>query len=539
MRTLLLARGISLLVAPTHRPGAAAMRTLLLALGLSLLVAPTAAAATYEWQPDVSGVPSTVDLEAVTVGGGTPIAVGWEPTTGLAVILRRGEDGMWGRESVVAPPTEVPPADPADEPEPLRGRLVAVAAAGEEAWAVGETTDPEPEPLVLLSTPEGWEQVAAPDAMGLPRAVALSSNGGVIGDDAGNVFAIDAGTISAQPLPRGGALPPDPAPINGLALTAEGQGVAVARPSGAGEGFLSLQSGEVRRAGAEPLPAGVEPVAVAAAGSLRVAAEGAGPCAASTAMQAAPRLWSLDAATGLWRREAVADSTTADSRFCALALIAGDAPTLLVAGERAGHAAIWRRDGGGRLGRRDLPGPPLRGIAAPAAPAATPALSVAAGAVAVGEQGAVWRYAEVPPPPTPPEDPAPSEDDDEEQEPAADPAPATKPSPPAEEQRLDVPLAPPAPAQTAPTPAATPPAAKPRLLTGLKVRRRGRKLVLRFDLSTRARVLVTAVRGGRVVGRATSAPLPAGRGRLVLRFRGPKPPERLKIVVRPTQEAGK
>jgi hypothetical protein len=69
------------------------------------------------------------------------------------------------------------------------------------------------------------------------------------------------------------------------------------------------------------------------------------------------------------------------------------------------------------------------------------------------------------------------------------------------------------------------------MLTGLKVRRHGHRLVLTFRLSDRARVLIRGRIRNRLVAHATRT-LDAGRVRLVIPFSGHRPPTRLAIVVR-------
>ncbi|HEV2813188.1 MAG TPA: hypothetical protein VGW10_08060, partial [Solirubrobacteraceae bacterium] len=132
-----------------------------------------------------------------------------------------------------------------------------------------------------------------------------------------------------------------------------------------------------------------------------------------------------------------------------------------------------------------------------------------------------------------------------------DPPPAEQPAPPPEDPSAPAPREPERiVAQLAPDGTVRRPArpktpsktddAKPaqRLLVGLKARRTGRRLVLSFRLRARARVFVTALRGERIVGRLSSRPLRPGARRLVVTFRGRKPPTQLKIVVRPVGGPG-
>lgn len=74
-----------------------------------------------------------------------------------------------------------------------------------------------------------------------------------------------------------------------------------------------------------------------------------------------------------------------------------------------------------------------------------------------------------------------------------------------------------------------------RVLSGLRIRRSRRRLIVTFRLSRSARVALRASRGGRVVARRPLRTLSRGRRRLVLRYRGKRPPTGLRVVVRPLE----
>ena len=124
-----------------------------------------------------------------------------------------------------------------------------------------------------------------------------------------------------------------------------------------------------------------------------------------------------------------------------------------------------------------------------------------------------------------------------EEPPAEQRAPAPPPPPPPAPERdqfrmngivIDDPTA----------PRRNPPAGTQRLLKDVKAMRKGRKLVVSFRLTARARVAITAKRGDRVIAATRMRTLGKGRRTLVLRFRG-KPPSSLKVVVRRVSGASK
>jgi hypothetical protein len=72
-----------------------------------------------------------------------------------------------------------------------------------------------------------------------------------------------------------------------------------------------------------------------------------------------------------------------------------------------------------------------------------------------------------------------------------------------------------------------------RLVTNVTVKLARNKLIVTFRLRRRARVGVVAKRGNRVVGRRRMRTMKKGRVRIVLPFRGRKPPTKLEINARP------
>lgn len=549
--------------------------TLVLVLA-ALAAAPAQARAVTEWRDAGVAVPETVDLRAVAADGSTVIAVGTDRTTGDAVVYRRA-GAAWRRDLPLPPPPPFTPepvvdpetgepvldpdtgepvmTEPPPAPPPILGDLVDVAIGAGTAWAIGAAPRDEAggmRPLLLRLEETGWAEVEVPSTMALPRALALDGDDGLIGDAAGNVFPIADGVLAATPLARGGVLPPPSTAVHALTLTGGGRALGAARPQDSWSGFLDVggEPRQVRRGLAESMPPGAEPIAMATAGTLAVAAEGDGPCR-EDAPGAAPALWTLDTTLAAWRRD-VPGASAPGTRWCDVAL---SGTTLLLVGDRATAAgrvgAVWRRVAAGALRLEDdLDGRPLHGAALGATEA-----------WAVGERGALWRHADWPPAPPTGDDGDDGDGGDDggggngsgdagnasgdgghDAPPAApEQSSGQTPAAPGPERHV-VALTPsgngPAPRRPAPKRSTTPAKPAQRLLVGLKARRTGRRLVLRFRLRARARVLVAAMRGRRVVGRLRSRPLRPGRRRLVISFRGRRPPTQLKIVVRPVGRPG-
>ena len=507
-----------------------------LVAALALALAPTSAHAVVEWRDAGAAVPATADLHAVATSGATVIAVGTDRVTGEAVVHRRAA-GAWQQDRPLAPPVD--PALPA--PPPLLGTLVDVAIGGTNAWAVGSAPVPGggQRPLILRFDGTTWTEVPAdamPPDLGPVTALALDGDDGLVGDASGKVFALTDGAIAGTALKPAGLVPPPPSPVNALALDSAARAFGVAQRVESWAGFLEIDrnAGELKQHAAETMPGGLHPIAVATAGGLTSAVAGPGPCR-STPPGSAPDLWSRDPQLGLWRRQ-TPDASASQTRWCDVAM-AGT--TLLLAGDRSTATgrvgAIWRREGttGTLRLEKDLGARPLFGVALGATEA-----------FAVGAEGALWRHADWPAPPPAGDggggdggdgggDTQTGGDQGEAQpvEQSAEPAPLPAPR----GEVITAQLAPSGSGPVAPPKRRTTPGTEPaqRLLVGLRATREGRRMVLRFRLKKRARVLVTAVRGTQVVGRLRSRALRPGRRRLVVPFRGSKPPTQLKIVVRP------
>src|SRR5206468_2740338 len=153
------------------REGRWMSRALFTVLAAALLMPAGARAADPVWLDAKPGIPKTVDLRAVAVADDAVIAVGRDRTTGTPAMDVRGANGKWAAVALGA----------------AKGELIDVAAAGTAALAVGTTKQPDGSdlPLVLARAGGAWTAIAPPATMKLPRAVALTFEGGAVSDATG------------------------------------------------------------------------------------------------------------------------------------------------------------------------------------------------------------------------------------------------------------------------------------------------------------------------------------------------------------------
>jgi hypothetical protein len=494
------------------------------ALGAALL-APGAAHAALGWHDAGAEVPASVTLDDVAESGDTVIAVGTETVSGEAAIYRLTA-GAWQRDPLLDATTA----------SPIKGTLTRVAVANGRAWAVGTEPDGVKALLAYLpapesppaATPPAWRRVAAPRAqagppatppMGTPLSVVLSDTTGYAGDGAGQIWALGAGTVGAEPT----FTTAPAAPVNGIGLGDGGKGVAVGG-AGAEARIFNLTSG-ARIAGPAPMVPGSAPLnAVALRGLDALAVDSGGYWQPGT-----DQTWRRAATTGLGPDPFV------------LTDVALGHTIQVLSGSVGNDGYVWRRRTSSDAWERD----PV---------ATTPIAAVAASGNediwAVGTRGTVMHYNRVADPVVTTCDPTPCGGDTSSGSSASsgsDPGPSPTPPPDPSSTSRSTP-------QTTTVPPAEPgdptiyvvepdrPATRGphnrrrrpqrRLLDRVAVTREARRLVVSFRLTAPARVAISATRGRATVARAIARAMRAGRRRVSLPFTGAAPTE-LRIVVRP------
>jgi hypothetical protein len=507
------------------------------------------------WYEDRAGVPDTVQFQDVAANDTVQLAVGRDAATDTAVVYRRAGGG-WQPELITLPGGTSELVD------------VELAPTGAAAWAVGSSKDGDAaaQPFVLRVDDTGtWvnESGKLPDDVRATAVGVASASTATIGDSSGELHRVvvggDTTTASAAAA----------AAINGVELFDAASGYAVAG--------AEAPDGNARIYELAPAPI-LEPTTPAPGSQVDVLGLAATATDSAVAFEAT-RTWRAADAGG-WIAEPAA-GLPATRRLNAVASVAGGehaAPgtgwaTEFLAGEAAAaEPAIWRRTRWG-----DHPADWTR----EAVPAGTPKLTGVAAtdwdnAWAVGENGAVLRWWR---PPDPEAEQAALEEaerqrqDEEarllaeeearlaedarlaeeeqlrqeeearraaEQEAAAQEQPAPEPEPEPEAQ----PSAPPPPPverddirmngiviDDSPAGPRRGRERTQRLLKNVRAVRRGRKLIISFRLTSRARVSVTAKRGRKVIAKTRMRTFRKGRRQIVMRFRG-APPSSLKVVVR-------
>jgi hypothetical protein len=523
-----------------------ALRTVVLALALAVAgVAPATAEAAAAWKAVSAGAGASVDFRAVATyrppGQTTDVvvAVGQDTSTHEAAIFRLVA-GSWQRDPIAQ--------------VPAGSRLTAVALTRDAAWAVGDKAgtgeDESPceacEPFVVrfagggaelarapdpgAETPPSWIQLPVDKTSGPLTSVVLSGDDGFLGSARGDVHRIEDGAI-------GGSLAytpfaTRPTAVNGLALPAAEHGFAVGDSSlPSGGRIFELSAGGAQAAGFQPNPA--------PAAALRAVAAVPGAAGQpSPALAIEPAAYWLPDAAGIWRREqpspAFSDPSN-DLRAVAM-LREGATITSAIAGSASGQpgqeGAVWIRSGTANSGSwtpYQRLGPPLRGVA----------VAGREDVWAVGGGGAVLHFA-----------PVLSDDDGGDGgdtgtdgdtgtggRTGSDRA-AGGPAGGSSKGGNDIPtqvIVKPPPRRR---PGSKPRAPKPRrMVRDLRVRVGRGRVFISFRLLARARVGARAMSGRRTVGRLKARLMRPGNRRLIVRYRGRKPPTKLQIIVRPTTRA--
>jgi hypothetical protein len=513
---------------------------------LAALVAPACAlAGSAIWTDAAGGLPSSVQLRAVAAYGSSAgdvvLAVGEDASDGQAVIARYAA-GSWYADTVAGAGTP--------------GCLVAVAIDAQAAWAVGSAggCDGSGAPLLLrfpgggaaLASVAGtadWQAVAAPAALASPRAVALDgAAGGYIADSAGNLVGFsDASTPSFSPA----SFTPQqtsPTALSGVALYGAQTGYAVGAPQ-AGEGIFGLSSsGNMLSPFAPPAQPGALAGVAALSASDAIAIDGPGT--------STPGWWAPNA-NGVWQRstgsvfngsslQAVSIGQASPSAAVAEAIAGADA---------VGHGAVWQRSlDQASFTETTVSCRPLRGIA----------VIGATDMWAVGDGGTVLHFA--------PSDGASagcspssgsgsgggaatntgggSTGGTQQGTGSGTQGGSSAQTVSSHETSSGIQV-------TVSQPAATAPGSSrghrhrraPRtrrrslLVSNVRVRVELGQLLVACRLSGPARVSAIAITGARVVGRARWQSFRGGTCRLVVPFRGTRPPARLRIVALPLTPA--
>jgi hypothetical protein len=550
------------------RPHARAFAALLIA---SAALASSAHAGV--WENAGADIPASVTLKDVAVyvpSGGSPVvvAVGVESvgedglTKRKQPVVYRLSGGTLTRETVEAAGPPAPPAPPAPDPPlppppegepapppppPPDAGLTHVSATGPAtAWAIGfwmEQPDPEPpateppppvrRPMIVRYDVDAqgvatWKQVPLPATLTGPTALALWGQTGLVGDEDGEIYALSATGVEerleAVPTSSGPFTNPV-GPVTSLALYADGTGFATVDNPSRSPRLYSISNREVGAATVAGAPGDLDRELVSVA-----AIDGSNAIALDDTGQWRP-------SSGVWTREGF----DFGGQF-RLMDVAAAGNLAAIAGRSDGVGMVWRRLAfAGWVSSGKLAETPLEGVA----------MTATEHVWAVGGGNALFHY-----------DPTAATgtggggggdngggggdggtggdsggggdggagggggDGGSSQQSSALSSGGESPSP-----------AIPVTVNDGSAPDGDRPPNKRRrsrrLVTNVSVKLARNKLIVTFRLRARARVGVVARRGGRVIGRRRVRTMKKGRVRIVLPFRGRKPPTKLQIIARP------
>lgn len=530
---------------------------LLAVVGAVVLATAPAAAAEPEflkplgWYADEATAPASVNFNDVAAAGDDAIVAVGTTSTGAPAIYTR-TSGSWQ-------------AAPVDPPLPAAGSLDDIVLDGGVGWAVG-TEGPEDArtPLVLELSAGVWtNRSAATAGPAAPTAVTLNGSGAIIGDADGTIHWLAAGGGQLQndeKLTGAGA-------INGITLLGSGSpGIAVAnykslaaeQPDN-GVRIYDIGDPSLLNADEQADRSGVDMKGLAVLAPNR-----------GVAIDSTGRTWRLTRASGQHDWIQGGPPPVPEGASHTLDAVAsvngGQAPwngdgwaTEFLAGNVGGAGALWHR---------------TRWTKDPAAwkpddvPAGTPALTGVAAtrwdaAWAVGSGGTILRYWR---PPDPEAEQAwrdaeeqrrlEEQQQQQQQQDGGGSAPAGE-SQTEQKQTTIVTLG-----EWRPVDSGSLEPGEERLVTNgvvvedgqlptgqrkrlvknvraifRRVRSGRRELIVKFRLTRRARVRVSAKRGRDVIAKSRARTLRRGRRKVVLPVRGTKPPTSLKLVARPAPKA--
>jgi hypothetical protein len=522
-------------------------RVLLIAVAVVPLLAPVASHAAASWHSVDATAPAGVrfaDVATATSAGSSVVVV----------VGKNGDDGVIYRLSAGGWKADAVPAQ--------TGALTHVAFAGGAAYALGPGT------LLRLASADDpasatWAAVADLPA-GPLTALALAPDGtsGFLGTADGHLYTFTPGTAGFTKINEvNGQITPPSGGVSGLTSTAPGTGYAVTLGASPNPRFFGLTPSQL------PEPqAWVVPADGASCSDLRGVA-----ASADTAVAIDDACWwSFD--NGAWQRHApLAPDAVLDDVAVAGT---GDGAVTAVTGTTGGAGAVWRRAGRGSFA-----------VDAAVAPGALHGVAVAGfdDIWAVGDGGAV-RHLFADPPPEDGGGSGSSTGGDDGGSAGGDSGTGTDAGTGADDgasdgagtsgtdsgsgsgtagdhprtpSNLQIDVDDGSRAQssgngpeysttgidtgtsgTSRKPGGRKPATTMRLMRGVKVRAVKGGLVIDFVLAARAKVAVVALRGKQNVGATAPKMFKPGHGRIVVHYRGAKPPTNLKITARRSGKAG-
>jgi hypothetical protein len=528
-------------------PGRLRHRAAIAAAAIAPLLAPASALASVSWHSVDSGAPASVNFEDVAVTsapGSAVVAVGRDADHHAMIYRLLGQTWV----------TDQTPFDA--DPDPTARLRVAIT--GSSAWVAGRTAAGHPAIFRLAdvhaAAGASWTAVAGvpADATWAPTAISFAptGGGGVVGGDDGRVYKLTdsstGGSLTTQAInDAGGTVVPASGAITSLALTGAGTGFATAARSDPDTTprFFALAADRLTP---QPAMDGVDtnsrckrdPVAVAATSTVALAVDGT--C-----------WWDLVSPAGTWQPHPTDPAFAAEGLALHDVAVAGTgqgAAAAIVGQVGTGDSArgdIWRRSGTSTwVNDADHAPAPLNAVAV-----------VGADDIwAVGKQGVVRHFAA-----DVPQDSAASGSGSDDRSGSDDQGNDSQDggstqtegggqhdspqTPPGLKVVIDDPNRQPHGGKKKPTHGTSgkpnggkkpkrKPAQPERLLHDVTVKAIKHGLAIEFNLKARATVAVAASRGTRRLGSTKPRVFPRGHGRIILRYKGAKPPTNLRITAR-------
>lgn len=485
------------------------------------LFAPTGASAAPTWHAVDAGVPASVRLASVAAtriaSDEVVVATGTDAATGQAVAYRLAH-GAWQQDVL-----------PAGAGAPSH-----VAIAAGHAYAVDGSTV-----LTLADAqaagPASWSAASGPGTL-TAFAVAPDGSGGFAGLGDGHLYAFAPASGGFTQLnDAGGQAVPANGGITAVAAASGGAGVATAKRQDPQARFFALGQGVTPQAAVDGGGScGTDPLAVAAAGSVALAIDGT--C-----------WWEL--VNGAWMRQGTDGAFLLDGARLHDVALTPDGGAAAIAGESGtGQGTVWRRVAQfGWAATVGVSPAPLEAVSA-----------VAADDIwAVGDSGVVAHLFSDPAPTGGATSGTPgtgggttqqtSGSGASQQTTSSHTGQSSGPSSPSGLKIIIDDGSQPQRTSGSPTYSTSgggskhksrTPAGPRRLLRNVRVRAVRHGLRIDFRLAAPAKVSVVALRGKHAIGRARPRVFRSGAGRIVLHYKGGKPPTTLRIVARRSHKTG-